>query len=871
VPVRTDFVVLSTRSETKPGQESQADIVELILELFSRPELRMLNVILLLSFYSAAVLTTSLMLNSVFGLASGFVGAYQNPAIEDLLSSLSLQASGSYAYVEAPLIIGFVLASFLSGLPFGRKIRSTVTEMDRFGGRLTSGLGAIMPLCLFVSFSSLAISYLISFIFSAVLLYAISLAVHATYSLPLFNLNFMLFFITLTISCFVSLLVGSSITFGGTRKRGVIPKRDFRRSFKTFDTFPKRSTIGYFACLTLILLSSSFVLIVGLAQISGIEYSVSGHGIPGVEGSSPSFSSSAQNSSLLNQTLITREGSRLIYTSQVPESIAYSLDVLQPGPLPASSFPMTLSLNDANNTYPLVVRGLPTDIIQSLFGSISESNQGNDGWVILGSLAADAMKVHLGNSISVAGPLPNETINLEVIKVFTLGNEEDYQGIVPLSIGQELAGDPPGRVTAIAVSPSSGLDVGSFLRTVYRINLNYTGVAGTLYILDSLGFIHSELEVPSPIQHLLLPFGVYSIVLVHNEIRTILDQFETDTNDSTISVASNLQNSDAFLCVKNSTASAKPPALITSSNETLLPDSFDPAANCWVFQVQGGLYNLSSGAAGLTSSEELLVFGNTTYDPDFKTNGSAFLNLLVSDTSLNATENWLCVKGEQSGYIVFSSLVTSNADLRIPVVSNQSYDINILTVGSNVLLGQNVSVTSGSSTSLTFNVPNVPEVLISIPISEYSSIGVGPADNQSFLYLMHSTILSTVALFSLFLLLLGATVFALGGQVLVFLRSELQLSKFTFLTKISLTSRIHLPLLAISMLAAVMALLLSFGIFLFLGISSSVEFLGYGLDRFPFLYMIPILSVLSFLSWLRISIPQGRTKNMSSVFTNKGK
>ncbi len=209
---------MATASDVNRRRGSKPDVVGLSIELVNRGELKILNVILLLSFYGAAVLSISLVLDSFFGLSTGLVSAYENLAIQELLSSVHSQASGSYTYVQAALFLGFIVTSVLSGISIGRKTKGVRSMMTHFGASYASTRNAVLLLLLLISFSSLALSYLISFVFSSVLLYEISLTLRVAFFLPVFNLNFIMYFIALTVTSFVSLVIGWSLTTGRPKR-----------------------------------------------------------------------------------------------------------------------------------------------------------------------------------------------------------------------------------------------------------------------------------------------------------------------------------------------------------------------------------------------------------------------------------------------------------------------------------------------------------------------------------------------------------------------------------------------------------------------------------------------------------------------------
>ena len=634
-----------------------------------------------------------------------------------------------------------------------------------------------------------------------------------------------------------------------------------RPSASAYDVFPNRILVWYVLALIIILLAASVVIIVGLTEITSTEYSVPGHGVP--LAGSPAFSSGA----LVNATLITSGNSKLIYSSQVPESIVTGLDALIPQGLPVSAFPMTISLVEADGSYPLVVEGLPTSVIQTLISNFtgSQANESGENWMILGSTAASVLTARAGSNITLASPISGLAANATVVKIASFGNEKDYQAIVPLNFGQEIADDSPGHVTAIAIPSASGQQISSLFRSVYEYNLTYSGISGTIYFIDSSGDYYSVSVVHGLNSSVLLPValppGGYSILLVHNGLRMILGSLLTADNESTISMQSEVQGNEAYLSVKNQTISEHIPKLVTLSNRTVLPYKYDRTTNSWLFGVNDGQYNLLlSGANGfVNTTEPLVLIGNSTYDPSLGPSGSTSLNVTVSGTYQNISGYLLNVVDQKTGQIIFSSFV-SGSTYSIPVAPDQSYAVTVLTNTSNVLQQQYAS-TLNASASVTFTLPYVPQIFRGVQKSDYSVLWPGfPKGSESFTFLGESTILSTIAVFGLVFALLSATIFVLGGQLAASVQTQVRSLKAVFPGKISSLVRIYLPMFAISFASAVAALFLSYVVFVEFNMGAKVQFLGYGLYRFPLIYIAAALGFLAMMSWIRISIAMVRNR-----------
>ena len=195
-------------TEVDLGERSRPDVVNLSMQLVSHGEFGILKIILLLSFYGGAVLSISLVLNSFFALSAGLFTGYQNPVVANLLSSTFSEASQGYTYVEFALFAGFIVACLLAGISIGRRTRGVRSIMARFRTTYASARSSIILLLVMISFSSLALSFMISFVLSSILYYQVSAGLHAAFSLPFFNLDYVIYLISLTSLSFVSLLAG---------------------------------------------------------------------------------------------------------------------------------------------------------------------------------------------------------------------------------------------------------------------------------------------------------------------------------------------------------------------------------------------------------------------------------------------------------------------------------------------------------------------------------------------------------------------------------------------------------------------------------------------------------------------------------------
>ena len=583
-----------------------------------------------------------------------------------------------------------------------------------------------------------------------------------------------------------------------------------------FNIFPRKLLVAYLIGVTLILFAALLGTIVGTSQISGVEYAATGTQF------SPTFG---------GNTLITQQNSKAIYTSSVPQTVADALNFLSPN----SAYPMTVSLTVANQSTSLVIRGLPLDVIQSEISNSTLSE--NSSWIMLGYEAASELHARVGSVLSISSPFADRTFSLSVSEVFSLDNETDYEGIVSLSLGQEIAGLQNGVANAIVLEKSIP-KITSMIGSNYALSLNYSGVPGSIDIVDSSGYVHDAFTNSS--EGFILPFGLYTAVLDQNGIRTPLKTFVPTQNGTIVNLSTRLVSGTSLVSVKSNSS----PKLLNSQNATILPFSYDNATGYWAFRVENGPYTLLVPGEADT---KLTIFGNASYDPNIPTPNSV-LNVTISN---DRNPFYITVKNAATSTIVYSSF-TSLDFLEIPVQANQTYTVSVLSSDTNLLLEQNITIGNGGS--LNVNFPNIPYNLRSVPISDYASLGIGGlSKSATFDYLVGGVIASTTALFGLILVLLGASLFVLARQLVISLRGELAALCFMFPSRGAVRSKVKLPLFALALSGGIVALVIAEVLFYFFKLSSSITFLGYGIESYPLLVSLGIILVFVVLVHYRIS------------------
>ncbi len=579
------------------------------------------------------------------------------------------------------------------------------------------------------------------------------------------------------------------------------------------------------------------MIVVGVSQALSVNYALKGEGVP---------SASIQGSGII----ITQKSARTIYNSRVPITIADAINKMQQG---SQAYAETITLADANGV-PLVVRGLPSHEISSQGLDFPTGSNESSNLAIVGSEAQARLNAHVGARLSITSSFASQPINLTIAGFFATGTEEDYEVIVMIGNGEEVAGLPGGIANAVVIPGSSSFD----LKTVgseYDLKIAYQGVPGTLMIVDSAGFVHSSFQIsasnPSSSYtfNASLPFGLYDAILEQNGVRTDLNQFVPNGNGSTIDINSTRAVGSAFLDVKVNTSSVTPPELLDSSNHTVPSQYFDQVAQAWVYKVNLGTYRLVLNG----SSHEILVFGNTTFDSSAPS-PNALLTVHVNTLGLSPQPVGYSITIEdiQSSRILYSSS-SSDSILNIPIESGHTYTVAILTTQS-LFLEQNVSIEK-TNASVIFDVPYVPSQLQNAPVTNSGVLGLGfPSGSASFNYFFGTAIASTIALFSVMVALLVVTLFVLNSQLLASLRNEIRAIVYMFPKKSSFFWKIRAPILVLNLGGAAAGIALSFIAFIFLQMDSHVTFAGFGLVSYPMIYVAPVLVLLSLLSWVSVSL-----------------
>jgi hypothetical protein len=182
----------------------------IILLLLARGEFGVLNVILLLSIYGAAILTIPLVLSSFFELSVAFLSVPNQSAFASLLLSIYNQTQNSYFLVVISLFLGFALTAFVSGISIGRKMKTVEIDFTHLGVSRAERRASIASAFMLVSLACASLSFAFGFIFASIALYSASLLFHGPYLTPGLSLQYWIYLSLIPFISFIALITGSS-------------------------------------------------------------------------------------------------------------------------------------------------------------------------------------------------------------------------------------------------------------------------------------------------------------------------------------------------------------------------------------------------------------------------------------------------------------------------------------------------------------------------------------------------------------------------------------------------------------------------------------------------------------------------------------
>jgi hypothetical protein len=176
--------------------------------LLIRGEFKVIPTVILLSIYGATILAIPLVLSSVFEVSSNYLGLQGNTPLQNLLNSLYSELNGSYLYVEVLLIMGFLIACFLSGMSISRRTRTTQALFSNLGIETGKIRRMIHFLIILLSLGSVGLALCLSIVLSSAALYAVSLFFSIPYSALTVSASGLVYAIFLLVLAYASISLG---------------------------------------------------------------------------------------------------------------------------------------------------------------------------------------------------------------------------------------------------------------------------------------------------------------------------------------------------------------------------------------------------------------------------------------------------------------------------------------------------------------------------------------------------------------------------------------------------------------------------------------------------------------------------------------
>ena len=367
-----------------------------------------------------------------------------------------------------------------------------------------------------------------------------------------------------------------------------------------------------------------------------------------------SFSESLSNSlgGLEEGLIIMQEGAKSIYTSRVPASLAESLRRIEGVNAQAITLtPTTLK------GHPIVVRGVERidDYLEKIVEGEAPREEGS--WILFGEKAFQRLGLRTGEIITLGSPSSTSIITLQISGTYRTDSLRDYEAIVPLEVGVELAGLPPGTISAIKVNGIDERELRSLMGALYNLTLINEAEGGYIIILDSLNIPVASLKLEGGRNHTLqLPFGYYTVIYREDYL--------------TINLTSLLLRGDRAITLRTRggkiyqlrvvAPEVEQPILRRGDNLTLQGRRDGEG---WVFEAPLGLYTLILGGR----SYLIPLIGDTSFNPTQTLGALERLRIRVQWMDGADVSDYLLTLRSPDGVLVASMIcMASEASIDLP-------------------------------------------------------------------------------------------------------------------------------------------------------------------------------------------------------------
>jgi len=529
-----------------------------------------------------------------------------------------------------------------------------------------------------------------------------------------------------------------------------------------------------------------------------------------------------------DKVILSQRGSKVVYTSRVPLSLAESLNRIDGVHAQAVTLtPTTI------REKPIVFRGVTSTrkYVDYVIEGFIPQTEGL--WFIIGEEAYKRLNLRIGEIVPVGSPLNSDILLLKIVAVYRTGSQRDWEAVIPFSVGRALADLPEDMANMLEVEGLAREELEHTVSKIYHLKINYEFHNGRIYIFDSMDALVECIDIDAPgSKDLLLPFGYYRVAYQSSYLMSNMTSLLLNRNCSL-----NLGfSSERLLTLKVLTSRDSTPLLHIQNGEVVRGDWLD---GFWIFRIPSGFYELEVN--GL--SYPISMVEDTVFNPSLEEKDLNPVTLRVLSHEGEEFKDYVVTVRNMDGEIVFSTFCpTSYTTLFLPSgtfeveVSKPPYIIKEV-----------------------FSTPDVVEVNLKlhayfnphkIPLSLYEKVGVYTKTEKSRFSLQMILGLSTEAMLaSTLTLLLLSMIAAFTVQTGLYNSSKENLRLLNLLGagKIEFLKIIGIPILILNLAIGILAGLLSIIVIpLFL---KTPTIFGYGVTVEPGL-TISYSASLSVVSWL---------------------
>jgi len=209
---------------------------------------------------------------------------------------------------------------------------------------------------------------------------------------------------------------------------------------------------------------------------------------------------------LSDGSVIMQGGSRSIYTSMVPVTVAASLNHIQGVKAEAMTLTPCMIRGEL-----IIIRGV-SDLSQYEKSLILGTIPKEGGWLLLGEKAQRRLGLKIGEVVFIGSLLTPAIIPLSITGVYRMGDLRDYEAVVSLSTGSAVAGRPENIASIIQVNGLSTIETEALLSKSHALTVKYEDMGGQILILDSSANPIASVKTDAAgSRSISLPFGYYTI------------------------------------------------------------------------------------------------------------------------------------------------------------------------------------------------------------------------------------------------------------------------------------------------------------------------------------------------------------------------